>query len=100
MDLAQRPQALPPTSPAIIIKALCADARLPHGRHPAGLRDLTADLKKVADRFGAPMPEGEHLNAQHSTSNAQRPSVRIGDSDEERSSVWRPRYNIAPTQAG
>jgi hypothetical protein len=44
---------------------------------------LTADLKKVADRFGAPMAEGEHLNAQRSTHNTQRPSEGVGDSDGE-----------------
>ncbi len=116
-----------------------------------GRYTLTADLKKVADRFGAPMPGEEHLNAQprkgfgagSSTPNAQRsslgggaseeggaettrrggipgrqasgptirvdqeldrsggvghatlPTARIGDWNE----VWRPRYNIAPTQA-
>jgi putative SOS response-associated peptidase YedK len=72
-----------------------------------GRYTLTADLKKVADRFGAPMPEEEHLNAQprkgfgasSSTDNTPRSSERIGDWDEERTRLLRPRYNIAPTQA-
>jgi hypothetical protein len=56
-----------------------------------GRYTLTADMKKVADRFGAPMPAEEHLNAQPrkgfgagcSTRNTQRSSERIGDWDEE-----------------
>jgi putative SOS response-associated peptidase YedK len=54
-------------------------------------------LKKVADRFGAPMPEGEHLNAKGSggVGHTALPTARTGDWNE----VWRSRYNIAPTQA-
>jgi len=48
-----------------------------------GRYTLTADLKKVADRFGAPiLVESTH----------PCPS-------EEGNDVWRTRYNIAPTQA-
>ena len=58
-----------------------------------GRYTLTADLKKVADRFGAPMPEGEG-----------RSKKSEGKSDEREGSeggygIWRPRYKIAPTQA-
>jgi putative SOS response-associated peptidase YedK len=53
-----------------------------------GRYTLTADLKKVADRFGAPMPEG----------NTEAGSEK-GEGREDWSNLWRPRYNIAPTQA-
>ena len=49
---------------------------------------LTADLKKVADRFGAPMRE----------ENTEGGSVR-GEGREDMNNLWRPRYNIAPMQA-
>ena len=72
-----------------------------------GRYTLTADLKKVADRFGAPMPEeasergesgerkGEAKRPNGGLGHPALPTTRIRDWDE----VWRPRYNIAPTQA-
>jgi|ERR1039458_2367373 putative SOS response-associated peptidase YedK len=58
-----------------------------------GRYTLTADLKKVADRFGAPMPEGEGISKK-----SEGKSDR-GEGSEGEYEVWRPRYNIAPTQA-
>jgi len=48
-----------------------------------GRYTLTADMKKVADRFGAPTPDG----------------ITHPCPSEEGTTVWRLRYNIAPTKA-
>ena len=52
-----------------------------------GRYTLTADLKKVADRFGVTMPE-ESLEV----------GSEKGEEREDWNNLRRPRYNIAPTQ--
>ena len=59
-----------------------------HKNTMCGRYTLTADMKKVADRFGAPMPEGSPEGGSEK-----------GEGREDWSNLWRPRYNIAPTQA-
>src|ERR1017187_4241520 len=81
---------LPSTWRAIIIQTPCVVARLPHGRHPAGLRDLTADLKKVAWRNdltpegirGGRSSLGRTKVSDGGVGHTALPTARIGDSDE------------------